>query len=249
MIIEAKANRQSEQPEDPRKRFEFDKPEKSSRLPVYFALIVTGIAAYLKSAFPAQSQSNMPSPDPLGAAQRSGQGPHSRPMEPGLDDIETGSIGTDEPQNSIGNVIPAWPGLMVAPDPVSFNYTEPFMDSFGPWIAPFFPAAVSYRPHNDNASQPSGVSAHSFNPPESAVSTRSPKRLLASASCTLLLPNHNLPLAFATSLGDSAEPNHHSSSASQGAIMMVSLCGTRSRAQLLPSNPGTLLHAGAGRPA
>ncbi|MCR6669946.1 hypothetical protein [Devosia ginsengisoli] len=46
MIIEGKANRQQPEPEDSRKRLEFNTPEKTSRLPVYFALIVTGIAFF-----------------------------------------------------------------------------------------------------------------------------------------------------------------------------------------------------------
>ncbi len=149
MIIEAKANRQQSEPQDPRKRLEFNTPEKTSRLPVYFALLITGIAAYLKSAFPAQSQADAVAPDSLPAS--NSNAPRSGRMEsgPGIDDMTTGAIGHDEADNSIGHSRHAWSGLSM-PDGVPFNYTINAFDYLGPNVAAFFPAAFDYQPHNDN---------------------------------------------------------------------------------------------------
>lgn len=151
MIIEAKANRQPSEPQDPRKRLDFNTPEKTSRLPVYFALLITGIAAYLKSAFPAQSQSD---------AQHEGDGlpaansnpPRSGRMEsgPGIDDTMTGSIG-EEPDNAIGHSRHDWhPGLSM-PQGEQLTYSATSFEYLGPNVAAFFPAAFDYRPQNDNA--------------------------------------------------------------------------------------------------
>ena len=62
MIIEAKSTQQQQKtdPADLRKKLEFNLPEKTSRLPVYLALFFTGIAAYLKSAFPTEAQDHTP---------------------------------------------------------------------------------------------------------------------------------------------------------------------------------------------
>ena len=56
MIIEAKSTRLNPEPADGRKRYETKGAEKLSRMPLYFALFITAIAAYLKSAFPGQAQ-------------------------------------------------------------------------------------------------------------------------------------------------------------------------------------------------
>ena len=55
MLIEVKS--QQNQTTEPKgaKRFEFNTAEKLSRLPAYLALMVVGIAAYLRSLSPAQA--------------------------------------------------------------------------------------------------------------------------------------------------------------------------------------------------
>ena len=155
MIIEAKANRQSDQPQDPRKRFEFNAPEKTSRLPIYFALIITGIAAFLKSAFAAQPQGPAEDPHPEQGGHGSGPGAGGVSVataeQPEVDETITGSIGDEPPRNTIGGVMRPWVDPFVMPDPITFHYAAPSFDNFGPQVAMFFPAAVSYRPQNDNA--------------------------------------------------------------------------------------------------
>jgi len=156
MIIEAKANRRQAEPEDPRKRLEFNTPEKTSRLPVYFALLITGIAAYLKSAFPAQSQ-GAPHTSDDGVPSAGGNTPRSGRMEPGRPDIDettTGSIGDDEPGNTIAYPRDGWDHGFVMLDPVSFNYSAASFDYLGPQVAVFFPAAFNYQPQNDNRDRP-----------------------------------------------------------------------------------------------
>jgi Ca2+-binding RTX toxin-like protein len=160
MIIEAKANRQPSEPQDPRKRLDFNLPEKASRIPIYFALLITGIAAYLKSAFPAQSQGDThTSGDGLPSA--NGSPPRSGRMESGreIDDTITGSIG-EEAANAIGQSRNAWNAGLSMPDGVPFSYSATSFDYLGPRIAAFFPAAFDYQPQNDNAaSVPGDVSA------------------------------------------------------------------------------------------
>ena len=154
MIIEGKANRQPTEPVDPRKRLEFNEPEKPSRLPVYFALFITGIAAYLKSAFPAQSQDDASGPGsspPPGTMPPQGEPPEGEP--PRIDETTTGSIGDDEPRNTIAHS-PAWDSGFTLIEPVSFSYTAAPLEYLGPWVTPFFPAAFNYQPQNDNTAPP-----------------------------------------------------------------------------------------------
>lgn len=151
MIIEAKANRPQSEPDNPRKRLDFNTPEKTSRLPVYFALLITGIAAYLRSAFPARSQSDPPhSEDGLPAG--NSNAPRSGRMEsgPGIDDTMTGSIG-DEADNSIGQSRHSWHTGLALHQGEPFAYSASSFDYFGPHVAAFFPAAFDYQPQNDNA--------------------------------------------------------------------------------------------------
>ena len=155
MIIEAKANRQSEQPEVPSKRFEFNTPEKTSRLPLYVALIITGIAAFVKSAFAVQPLGPAQDPHPEQAGHGKGAGSASIGIaaadQPEVDDMTTGSIEEPPPRNTIGGVMSPWIDPFLMPDPIDFHYTAASFENFGPRITPFFPAAVSYRPQNDNA--------------------------------------------------------------------------------------------------
>ncbi|WP_240233133.1 calcium-binding protein [Devosia lacusdianchii] len=152
MIIEAKANRESAPPVDPAKRFDLNKPERESRVPLFVALLIAGVGAFIKSAFPAMSQSGTdPSQGGDSAAPGNQEAPRAGRAVSGnpVDPVTTGSIGNDDPDNAIGHSV-AWPKGFVMPDAVAIAYATPF-EVFGPNIAPFFPAAFGYRPENDNA--------------------------------------------------------------------------------------------------
>ena len=150
MIIEGRANRQPNEPVDPRKRLDFNTPEKLSRVPIYVALIITGVAAYLKSAFPAQSQSDAHTSDE-GLPSANSSAPRGGRMSAGSPDIDettTGSIDQHDPVG--GGSLHGWDSSFSMPDPVSFNYASGSASLMGPQVAAFFPAAFNYEPQNDN---------------------------------------------------------------------------------------------------
>ncbi|QQR40400.1 cadherin-like domain-containing protein [Devosia rhizoryzae] len=156
MIIQAKASRSTE-PEDPRKRYE-SSAEKLSRLPGYFAMLILGVAAYLKSALPVMSQPNDEGAGDHGTEPRS-HAPRIGRLErlelatdaPDVDPVETGSIGEDSMQNSIsGPSGGAWVELFHAPGAMDLRYLAGSFEHLGADVAPFFPAAFTYQPQNDN---------------------------------------------------------------------------------------------------
>ena len=155
MIIEAKSSQQQQKtdPADLRKKLEFNVPEKASRLPVYLALFFTGIAAYIKSAFPAGAQDHAPGAEPNPAANSGApRGTRQEPGGPGVDLMTTGSIEEEQhPRSAVRHAAGDWDEPFTMPDPIAFHYTAASFDFLGPNVAPFFPAAVHYRPQNDNA--------------------------------------------------------------------------------------------------
>lgn len=154
MIIEAKAARDKSGQSDPRKRYEFNTPERLGKLPFYFALFVTGIALYLKSAFPANAVTN--EGEDKGGDPAPGQRPPSDataqvgPFQPDeIDETTTGSIdGGGAPNTISGSGIP-WQTNFALPDQPPLAYATTF-EPFSPQLAPFFPVAFSYAPSNDN---------------------------------------------------------------------------------------------------
>lgn len=155
MIIEAKANRESPDASDPRKLFEA-KPEKVSRLPIYFALLITGLAAFLKSAFPARSLEEQSGPDGNreAATRDTPRGARSEPeTQMQVDDTITGSIGGDKPGFGVLRNSASWENGFTLIEPLSFNYTSSF-EMLGPQVAAFFPAAFTVQPQNDNHAPP-----------------------------------------------------------------------------------------------
>ncbi|MGB3335554.1 MAG: cadherin-like domain-containing protein, partial [Devosia sp.] len=172
MIIEGKANRQPSEPVDPRKRLEFNTPEKASRVPIYFALLLTGIAAYLKSAFPAQSQGDAPpAEDGLSSANSSApRGGRMAPGRPEIDEITTGGIGDEDADNTVGGSLGGWSSGFSMPDPVSLNYAASSSEFMGPQVAAFFPAAFNYQPQNDNVAAQGGSGAPTGQGPDVAPS-------------------------------------------------------------------------------
>ncbi|MCR6633535.1 MAG: cadherin-like domain-containing protein [Devosia sp.] len=156
MIIEAKSSQQQHQKSDPadlRKKLEFNVPEKTSRLPVYLALFFTGIAAYVKSVFPADAQDHVSPGTEANPAANSGapRGTRHEPGGPGVDLMTTGGIEEEHPRSSVRHAALGWDEAFTMPDPIAFHYTAASFDFLGPNVAPFFPAAVHYRPQNDNA--------------------------------------------------------------------------------------------------
>jgi len=154
MIIEAKSSQQQQktEPADLRKKLDFNLPEKTSRLPVYLALFFTGVAAYLKSVFPSSAQDHAPGTEAHPAANSGApRGARHEPGGPGVDLMTTGSIDDDHPRSAVRHAALGWDEAFSMPDPVAFHYTAASFDFLGPNVAPFFPAAVHYRPQNDNA--------------------------------------------------------------------------------------------------
>ncbi len=158
MIIVGKANRQPTDPVDPRKRLELNAPEKASRLPLYLALVMTGIAAILKSAFAVEPEDSTPA-DHSNQPQNKAGAQRGEAAEPVLT-ADSGHVrGDSAPSNSILPLSDPWPVGFVMTDPVSFSYTAHAFDFLGPQVAAFFPAAFNYNPQNDNA--PQGLVRHS----------------------------------------------------------------------------------------
>ncbi|WP_449394809.1 calcium-binding protein [Devosia riboflavina] len=153
MIIEAKSSQQQKtDPADLKKKLEFNLPEKASRLPVYLALFFTGIAVYIKSVFPANAQDHAPGTEANPAANSGApRGTRHEPGGPGVDLMTTGGIEEEHPKSAVRHAALGWDEAFTMPDPISFHYTAASFDFLGPNVAPFFPAAVHYRPQNDNA--------------------------------------------------------------------------------------------------
>lgn len=156
MIIKAKTNRESAEAPDPRKPYE-SLPEKVSRLPVYFALLITGLAAFLKSALHVGAVEEQPGPEGRREA-TTRDAPHDTggaletPVQ--VDDAAPGS-GSDMPGFGVLRPSGSWENGYTLIDPPSFRYTSSF-DLLGPQVAAFFPAAFSVQPQNDNDT-PRGV--------------------------------------------------------------------------------------------
>src|SRR5690606_15708649 len=157
MIIEAKANRQANQPADPRQKFEFNAPEKTSRLPAFVALLITGIAAYLQSIFPAAAEDDAPAA-PGGNGAPAMAPPHGLPMAPepsAQDDTAPASAAPPRPDaTATPDMAPIAQSGFQMVDPISFTYAAPMFELFGPQVAAHFPAAFGYQPQNDNELSP-----------------------------------------------------------------------------------------------
>ena len=162
MLIEAKSTRQTEEPVESRKRFEFNTAERLSKLPMYVALFSVGVAAYLKSAFEARALSMPPEATPSNSGPQLGSPvdwcvPSDVEFElaqlgdPGIDDITTGSTGGGggSTRNQVGSN-PPWPSEFLLPDHPALSFARP-MDVFSPAIEAIFPVAFGLAFDNDNA--------------------------------------------------------------------------------------------------
>lgn len=158
MIIEPKSTRQETKPVESRKNFEDKGMERLSRVPLYFALLITGVAAYLKSALPTWFEVTDPllaryHPDPdLGInATKEGSDSRSLPsMADMIDDLETGSIGgsdDDGPANSISGAS-AWDTNYIPYESPTLTFARAF-EGLGT-THNFIPAAFGFTAFNDN---------------------------------------------------------------------------------------------------
>jgi Ca2+-binding RTX toxin-like protein len=172
MLIEVKSQQsQNSEPKGAR-RFEFKTVEKLSRLPAYFALMVVGIAAYLRSLSPAQAST----PEPAGRSNGEPEGraaPREQMMAQfvdleahGVDQAETGSIGDGGGRRGLGvEAGNPWPASFVVPEFPQFHFVAPRFQSSG--ALAFSPAALMDFPGNDNFGRQSGVSVVPIGPDES----------------------------------------------------------------------------------
>lgn len=153
MIIEAKGTRQAAEPVDPSKQLDFNKPERFTRLPLFVAMVITGAALFLRSAFGAQSpRDGQPEDEASSPSSPMHRGrPHNGP--PQVDDITTGSVDEEEPTNKLRHRTPDWEDDFTVIDATSFSYSARSFADLGSQVTAFFPAAFHYQPQNDNAPQ------------------------------------------------------------------------------------------------
>lgn len=154
MIIAAKGTKTAEAAGKGRKGFDFHDVEKLSRLPLYVALLFTGIAAYLKSAFPSQGYAVQSQPEAARApAEADTSSPHSTRLaegqvSPALDEMITGGIGEPGPANSLHYQV-RWPSDFLFPESPPLAFARPMMLE-SPSLRGFFPLAFGVAPSNDN---------------------------------------------------------------------------------------------------
>ncbi len=159
MLIDVKTSHEPE-PKGA-KRFEFKTAERLTRLPAYFALMIVGIAAYIRSITAVQASS----PE-MGGRAGDKDGNAGQPREgqiaqidnlaaSGVDTSETGSINDMGGRRGLG-LEPGnpWPASFVVPDFPRFHFVEPSFLPSGPRA--FSPATLMSSPVNDNSSAPSG---------------------------------------------------------------------------------------------
>jgi Ca2+-binding RTX toxin-like protein len=155
MIITAKATKTAQAPGDKgRKGFDFQDVEKRTRLPLYIALLFTGIAAYLKSAFPSHGYAAKGPPEEARApAEADTSSPRSTRLAEGegreeLDATITGGIGEPGPANSLHYQV-RWPSDFLFPESPPLAFARPMMLE-SPSLRGFFPLAFGVAPSNDN---------------------------------------------------------------------------------------------------
>ncbi|SFD12387.1 calcium-binding protein [Devosia psychrophila] len=158
MIIEPKSTRLNAEPVESRKTFEGRGMERLSKVPMYFALLITGVAAYLKSVLPTSFEVTgphlgryHPDSDSNGNALRDAREfADLASMTDMLDDLETGSIGgadDDGPANSISGAS-AWDTNYIPYESPTLTFAKVF-EGLGT-THNFFPAAFGFAAFNDN---------------------------------------------------------------------------------------------------
>ena len=156
MLIEVKSTQNQDAEPKGAKRFEFKTAETLSRLPAYFALMVVGIAVYIRSITTAVARPFEGQQSPGGGDQDATAAPRDQQtaqiddlVQSGVDDIETGSVGTSEGRRSLGiEEGNPWPGPFQVPDFPQLHFTAPTF--FTPNVRPFVPVSILNFPVNDN---------------------------------------------------------------------------------------------------
>ncbi len=165
MIIEPKATRETDTPVDPRKRLDINIPEKLSRLPLYFVMLVTGIALYLKSALPTQAATPPAEPDYSGDKESASVGrfrTETAEAEVEIDEMTTQGVAEEPVANTVMSSGSNWDTNFRLPDAPSLAFAS-VVEAFSPQLAPFFPVAFGFTPQNDNAA-PARTSGNASNP-------------------------------------------------------------------------------------
>ncbi len=158
MIIEAKSTRQPTEPAQGRQRFEFNTPERLSKLPMYIALIAIGIATYIKNAFDSHTVA-MTQPDAPSAPEQHRQDPVNwcvssderltlAALLPEIDDIETGSIDGAGPRQQLGQGLP-WQTDFLLPESPALVFAKA-LEPYALQIGAIFPVAFGVSASNDN---------------------------------------------------------------------------------------------------
>ena len=164
MLIEVKTTQEQDTEPKGAKRFEFSMAERLTRLPAYFALMIVGIAAYIRSITAAQA-STPEMDDRTGNRDGNAGQPRDGQMAQiddlvasGVDGTETGSVEDAAGRRGLG-IEPgnAWPAAFVVPDFPQFHFVEPSFHAAGP--RSFSPAALMGSPVNDNFGGYSGSPA------------------------------------------------------------------------------------------
>jgi Ca2+-binding RTX toxin-like protein len=161
MLIEVKTTQETDTEPKGAKRFEFKAAERLTRLPAYFALMIVGIAAYIRSITAAQASTPEMTgrggdKDDSAGQPREGQVAQIDDLvASGVDASETGSIDDLGGRRGLG-LEPgnAWPASFVVPDFPQFHFVEPSFQTSG--TRAFSPAALMGAPVNDNAGGPAG---------------------------------------------------------------------------------------------
>ena len=161
MLIEVKTTQQQDAEPKGAKRFEFSIAERLTRLPAYFALLIVGIAAYIRSIAAVQAST----PEVTGrGGDKDGSAGEPRDGQvaqiddlvgSGVDETETGSIDDAGGRRGLG-IEPgnSWPASFVVPDFPQFHFVEPSFQASDP--RSFSPAAMMGSPVNDNFGGHSG---------------------------------------------------------------------------------------------
>jgi Ca2+-binding RTX toxin-like protein len=176
MLIEVKTTQQQDVEPKGAKRFEFSMAERLTRLPAYFALMIVGIAAYIRSITAAQAST----PEIAGrTGEKDGNAGEPRDdqvaqiddlVASGIDETETGGIEDAGGRRGLG-IEPgnSWPASFVVPDFPQFHFVEPSFQASDP--RSFSPAALMGSPVNDNFGGNSGGSNGGISSPLVPVGT------------------------------------------------------------------------------
>lgn len=155
MLIEVKATQKAEAEPQGAKRFEFNTAERLSRLPAYLALMVIGIASYIRSITGAsartpdevsvgKAEETVTAPPRTAVAQAEGQAVPGDQAKQEADADESPRHGSIQRGNP-------WPEPFQVPEFPQLHFVAPKF--YLPNVRPFVPVTVMAAPYNDNFHQ------------------------------------------------------------------------------------------------